>query len=67
MSTVEALDRVIRGKVVAYPVTVVEGLTLRETAERLASRRLRRARRVSRRDGLSPALIADLDPAAEIP
>ena len=64
MSTVDALDRVIRGEVVTYPVTVVEGLTLRETAESLAG------------DGFgnldaflaamsSPRLIADLDPAAE--
>ena len=64
LSPVEALDRVIRGEVVTYPVTVIEGLTLRETAESLAA------------DGFgeldaflqamsSPALIADLDPAAE--
>lgn len=64
MSPVEALDRVIRGEVVTYPVTVVEGLTLRETAESLAG------------DGFgeldafleamsSPRLVADLDPAAE--
>ncbi len=64
MSTVDALDRVIRGEVVTYPVTVVEGLTLRETAESLAG------------DGFgnleafleamsSPRLIADFDPAAE--
>lgn len=64
MSTVEALDRVIRGEVVAYPVTVVEGLTLQETAEHLASEGF------GDLDAFllamsSPALIADLDPAAE--
>ncbi len=64
MSTVEALDRVIRGEVVTYPVTVVEGLTLRETAERLASEGF------GELDAFlaamaSPALIADIDPAAE--
>ena len=64
MSTVDALDRVIRGEVVTYPVTVVEGLTLRETAERLASEGF------GELDAFlaamaSPALIADLDPAAE--
>ena len=64
MSTVDALDRVIRGEVVTYPVTVVEGLTLRETAERLAYEGL------GELDAFlaamaSPALIADLDPAAE--
>ena len=64
MSTVEALDRVIHGEVVTYPVTVVEGLTLRETAERLA------AEGFGDLDAFlhamsSPALVADLDPAAE--
>ncbi len=64
MSTVDALDRVIRGEVVTYPVTVVEGLTLHETAERLASEGF------GDLDAFvaamsSPALIADLDPAAE--
>ena len=64
MSTVDALDRVIRGEVVTWPVTVVEGLTLRETAERLASEGF------GELDAFlaamaSPALIADLDPAAE--
>lgn len=64
MSSVAALDLVIRGEVVTYPVTVVEGLTLQETAESLAG------------DGFgeldafleamsSPRLVADLDPAAE--
>ena len=64
MSTVDALDRVIRGEVVTWPVTVIEGLTLRETAERLASEGF------GELDAFlaamaSPALIADLDPAAE--
>lgn len=64
MSTVEALDLVIRGEVVTYPVTVVEGLTLRETAEHLA------AEGFGNLDAFlqamsSPAPIADLDPAAE--
>lgn len=64
MSTVEALDRVIRGEIVTYPVTVVEGLTLQETAEHLASEGF------GDLDAFllamsSPALIADLDPAAE--
>ncbi len=64
MSTVDALDRLIRGEVVTYPVTVVEGLTLRETAERLASEGF------GELDAFlaamaSPSLIADLDPAAE--
>ena len=64
MSTVEVLDRVIRGDVVTYAVTVIEGLTLRETAEHLA------AGGFGDLDAFlqamsSPAPIADLDPAAE--
>lgn len=64
MSAVEALDLVIRGEVVTYPVTVVEGLTLQETAERLASEGF------GELDAFvaamsSPGPIADLDPKAE--
>ncbi len=64
MSTVEALDQVIRGEVVTYSVTVVEGLTLDETAEHLV------AEGFGKLDAFlaemsSPRLIADLDPAAE--
>lgn len=64
MSTVEALERVISGRVVTYAVTVVEGLTLAETAERLSSEGF------GDLDAFlaamsSPAPIADLDPAAE--
>lgn len=64
MSTVEALDLVIRGQVVTYPVTVVEGLTLRETAEHLASEGF------GELDAFlaamsSPGLIVDLDAEAE--
>jgi len=63
MTTVAALDRVLEGKVVTYPVTVVEGLTLRETAEHLA------AEGFGDLDAFleamtSPQSIADLDPAA---
>ncbi len=64
MSAVEALDRVIRGDVVTWPVTVVEGLTLRETAEHLAAEGFG-ALDSFLRAMASPALIADLDPAAE--
>ena len=64
MSAVEALDLVIRGDVVTYPVTVVEGLTLQETAEHLATEGF------GELDAFvaamsSPALIADLDAKAE--
>ncbi len=64
MSPAAALDRVIRGEVVTWPVTVIEGLTLRETAEHLA------AEGFGDLDAFlqamsAPAPIADLDPAAE--
>ncbi|HXT51681.1 MAG TPA: endolytic transglycosylase MltG, partial [Thermoanaerobaculia bacterium] len=40
LTTPEALDKVIRGDVIAHPVTVPEGLTLEETADRLVLARL---------------------------
>ena len=36
LSTPEVLAKLIRGEVVTYPVTIIEGLTLPETATRLA-------------------------------
>jgi UPF0755 protein len=62
-STPQILDILIRGEVVQHPVTVIEGLTLEETAAHLSAKgfgdleRLLAAMR-------SPALIADLDPEA---
>ena len=64
MSPVEALDRVIRGEVVTYPVTVVEGLTLRETAEHLAAEGFGDLDAFLQAMSSSEA-IADLDTAAE--
>ncbi len=60
----EVLDKLVRGEVVAHPVTLPEGLTLEETAERLAEAGF------GVRDELvaemsSPGRIADLDPEAE--
>ncbi len=37
MTTPQVLEQLIRGRVVTYPVTVIEGLTLEETADALAS------------------------------
>lgn len=37
LSTPQVLDKLIRGKVVTYPVTLIEGLTLDEAAESLAA------------------------------
>ena len=65
MSTVDALDRVIRGDVVTYPVTVIEGLTLRETAEHLATEGFGDLDAFLRGDVFAGGLISDLDPAAE--
>ena len=64
LSTPAALDKVVRGDVVAHRVTVPEGLTLEETADRLAAARL------GDRDAFLAAMrderpIADLDPRAE--
>jgi UPF0755 protein len=63
ISTIDALDKVIRGDVVAHRVTVPEGLTLEETADRLVEARLgdRDAFLAAMRD---PGAIADLDPHA---
>jgi peptidoglycan lytic transglycosylase G len=63
LSTVDALDKVIRGDVVAHGVTVPEGLTLEETADRLVDAGL------GPRDAFLAAMrdagpIADLDPHA---
>ena len=63
LTTPEALGKVIRGDVVAHSVTIPEGLTLEETADRLAAARL------GDRDAFLaamrvPAPIADLDPRA---
>jgi UPF0755 protein len=63
LTTPEALGKVIRGDVVAHRATVPEGLTLEETADRLAGARLgdRDAFLAAMRD---PSPIADLDPRA---
>ena len=64
LSTPQALAKLIRGDVIAHPVTVPEGLTLEETADRLVAARLgdRDAFLTVMRD---PKPIADLDPRAE--
>ncbi len=63
-TTAEVLDKLIRGAVVTYPATVIEGLTLEETADALD------AAGFGPRDDLiaemrKPARIRDLDPEAE--
>jgi peptidoglycan lytic transglycosylase G len=62
-TTDQVLRKLIKGEVVSHRVTLVEGLTLEETAEALAQGGF--GRREIFLDLLrSPELIADLDPAA---
>ena len=63
LTTPQALGKVIRGDVASHRVTLVEGLTLEETAAHLARRGFGEleAFRAAMRD---PAPIADLDPEA---
>jgi len=63
-STVDVLDKLIRGEVVQHRVTVIEGLTLEETADALAGAGFGARERflAAMRD---PTPIADLDPRAE--
>lgn len=64
LTTPQVLDKLVRGEVVTYPVTLIEGLTWEETAEVLAREGfgdLESFRREMRRGDL----IADLDPLAE--
>jgi UPF0755 protein len=63
MSALEVLDRLVRGDVVTHPVTVVEGLTLAETAAALAAAGFGDAGRF-RAEFADPRRIADFDPAA---
>jgi UPF0755 protein len=62
-TTPEVLQVLIRGEVVTYPIVVIEGLTLEETATQIAEQGFGdRGRLVELMS--SPALIADLDPEA---
>lgn len=62
-TTAEVLDVLIRGEVVTYPVVVIEGLTLEETASQIAEQGFGdRARLVELMS--SPTSVADLDPEA---
>ncbi len=64
LSTPQVLDRLIRGLVVTYPVTVIEGLTFEEIADTLAAKGFGDAETL-RREMRRSDLIADLDPEAE--
>lgn len=63
MSTPEVLGKLVRGDVVTRDVTIVEGLTLEETADHLAAKGF--GRREAFLEAMrSPAPIAELDPEA---
>jgi len=62
-STVEVLDRIRRGDVATYPLTVIEGLTLEETIQAIVAAGFGDAEGL-RAAMLDPAPIRDLDPAA---
>jgi len=59
----EVLDKLVRGDVVTYPVTIVEGLTMEETAAHLADQGFG-DQAVLLDEMLSPDRISDLDPEA---
>ncbi|MCB9377439.1 MAG: endolytic transglycosylase MltG [Holophagales bacterium] len=63
LSALEVLDKLRRGEVATWPVTVPEGLTLRETAETLARAGFGDLERLLAEFG-RPDRIADLDPEA---
>lgn len=63
MTTEEVLGKLVRGDVVTRSITLIEGMTLEETADRLVEGNLGR-REVFLDLMRSPELIADLDPAA---
>ncbi len=59
----QVLAKLIRGEVVTYPVTLIEGLTLEEAADALAAQGFGDPEILRREMGRSD-LIADLDPGA---
>jgi UPF0755 protein len=64
LTTAQVLGKLVRGDVVNHRVTLIEGMTLEETADKLAAAQL--GRREAFLDLMrSPELIADLDPGAQ--
>lgn len=64
LSTPEVLDKLIRGEVVTYPLTLIEGLTIDEVAAAIAAAGFGDLA-VLRAEMDDVSRIADLDPAAE--
>ena len=60
----EVLDKLVRGDVVTYPITVIEGLTMEETAAHLAEQGFG-DQRVLLEEMRSVDRISDLDPEAQ--
>ncbi len=63
LSTPEVLDKLVRGEVMTHPFTLLEGLTLDETAEAIAAAGFGSID-VVRSAMADPALVNDLDPDA---
>jgi UPF0755 protein len=63
-NTPQVLRRLIAGEVITHPVTLIEGLTLEETARTLTEAGFGRFEAFAEAMS-SPGLILDLDPAAE--
>ncbi len=63
LSTIDAIEKLVRGDVVTHPVTLVEGLTLHETAGALAAAGFGDEERFVA-EFSTPGRIADLDPRA---
>lgn len=64
LSTKQVLDQIIRGDVVTYPMTIIEGLTFQETAEQMAAQGFGSLELFGELVA-DPSLIRDLDPEAE--
>lgn len=63
LNTPQVLSKLINGEVIAHPVTILEGLTLKETAQHLADSEFGRLDTFIQLVS-SPDLILDLDPEA---
>lgn len=64
LTTPQALDKLIRGRVVTHPVTLIEGLTFQEVAEALAGAGFGELDTLLA-EMSDPGRIADLDPEAD--
>lgn len=64
LSTPQVLDKLIRGEIVTWPMTLIEGLTLDESADMIAQQGFGDRERL-REEMSHPGRIADLDPQAD--